>query len=549
MDHELAKQPPNLQAKLFPHQLKSIYNMEQLESTNLVTKPGYFKETKMGIQADATGYGKSLSMIGLILRDRMEWDLDVPFTIDNLIVESKGKIKKHIIHRFEKINISLIMASQSIIHQWENELKKTNLRFTSIISNKCIDDLIISDFDVIIVSPSFYNKIVTIYSKLAWKRFIFDEPGHLRITGMREIIAGFYWFVTATPHTIILQHRNCKGFMRDLFGRLDGYDEEQVSDFIDDITIANDIEFIKSSFFMPTTNHHYWQCYLPLYNVIESFVNSKIKTMIAAGNINGAILALGGEETSNIVELIKHKKLLEIRDIQMKLRQIDNDEVINRFEIRIHNIQEQIKDLDDKFKNMLNETCSICYEKLKHPVLEPTCHNVFCGDCILEWLERKNSCPCCRTEINNKLIYIKTEEESKEDDSMDIDTDEIRTKKMTKLEKIIDIILSNPIGKFIIFSDYDSTFFPIFQVLTEHSIPFVQLCGSVKKREKSIASFKDNINVMFLNSTNNCAGINLENTTDVILYHEMSSATENQIIGRANRIGRTSELNVHHLIY
>ena len=53
--------------------------------------------------------------------------------------------------------------------------------------------------------------------------------------------------------------------------------------------------------------------------------------------------------------------------------------------------------------------------------------------------------------------------------------------------------------------------------------------------------------INFLNSRNNGAGINLQECTDIILYHRMEDSTTTQILGRANRIGRTEELNVHHL--
>ena len=41
-----------------------------------------------------------------------------------------------------------------------------------------------------------------------------------------------------------------------------------------------------------------------------------------------------------------------------------------------------------------------------------------------------------------------------------------------------------------------------------------------------------------LNYINNGAGINLQEATDIILYHEMNEDLSTQIIGRANRIGR-----------
>ena len=56
------------------------------------------------------------------------------------------------------------------------------------------------------------------------------------------------------------------------------------------------------------------------------------------------------------------------------------------------------------------------------------------------------------------------------------------------------------------------------------------------------------IPVLFLNSTFNGAGLNLTESTDIILCHQMTESQETQIIGRANRIGRTEKLNVHHLL-
>ena len=119
---------------------------------------------------------------------------------------------------------------------------------------------------------------------------------------------------------------------------------------------------------------------------------------------------------------------------------------------------------------------------------------------------------------------------------------------MTKDEKIIDIIKNNENGKFLIFSEYDNTFFKICKILNENNIKFVEIKGSIKARENNLEKFKTGkINVIFLNSNYNGAGINLTEATDIILYHEMDSGTQNQILGRANRIGRIQPLSVHHL--
>ena len=86
-------------------------------------------------------------------------------------------------------------------------------------------------------------------------------------------------------------------------------------------------------------------------------------------------------------------------------------------------------------------------------------------------------------------------------------------------------------------------------MLDTNKISFTLVKGSWQTRQGSIDSFKNgDIQVIFLNSKFNAAGINLQESTDIILYHTMDLSTQQQIIGRANRIGRTKPLNVHHIL-
>ena len=70
-----------------------------------------------------------------------------------------------------------------------------------------------------------------------------------------------------------------------------------------------------------------------------------------------------------------------------------------------------------------------------------------------------------------------------------------------------------------------------------------------QQEKKNIRLFKEGkVRVLFLNSNYNGAGINLQESTDIILYHDMNEDMKKQIIGRANRIGRKLQLSVHYLI-
>lgn len=541
----LVTQPENLRKALFNHQLASIYQMEKLEREKIIECQNGIKETRIGVLADKTGYGKTLSIIGLILRNKMEWELEVPFVQETVTTESAGLVCHRQIKRYDKLPTTLILVSPSIISQWEQEFANTNLKVTVVASRQDVDDIEIENCDVIIVTVSMYNNLAMTYSRYVWKRFIFDEPGHVRVTGMKDVHAGFYWFITATPEAITLQHRNCRGsFMKKIIG--DGWSnfEEQFEGMI----LKNDLNFVKASFEMPPTYHHYYKCFNPVLRAISGMVNNNIHNMIAAGDIEGAISALGGKKTKNIIEIVKREKLEEKAKIEADIhiyRHIKKDDKKLKIALKQEEkIKEQLEQLDIRCVSMLKDSCPICREKLNIPVLEPSCQNLFCGECLLTWLQKKQNCPMCRATIDTKdLVYL-----SCEDSSCGSKPDNIEEKYYTPLEKTLDILKMNKTGKFIIFSAYDASFEPICRLLKENKISFALVKGTHKMRKDNIDSFKHgDTQVIFLNSNFNGAGINLQEASDIILYHEMTNSTQNQIIGRANRIGRTKPLRVHHL--
>jgi hypothetical protein len=314
------------------------------------------------------------------------------------------------------------------------------------------------------------------------------------------------------------------------------------------------MSFVKLSFEMPTTNHHYHKCFQPIVNTLDGLVKPDISRMLEAGNIEGVINYLGGSKTDNIVDLVKTKKVYEVKSISkkisdirqsMELEAVSEDtgkEKISNLEMKKEHVERQIRDLEGRFQKMLQGSCIICMNKINKPVLEPSCQNLFCGDCLFEWLKKHDTCPTCRIKINPKnLIYVKSNDSN--------DSNQItKERKKTKLEMIIDIITAKPEGKFLIYSAYDETFKPIYNILKENKISFVMLKGNHNTKQAILNDYKEgDIKVIFLNSNCNSAGLNLQETTDIILYHDMLSSTQTQIIGRAERIGRIGSLNVHHL--
>lgn len=545
MDHiPMIEQPIDMKIDLYPHQLASIYQMEKLEREKCVEDPidSETVETRIGINADITGYGKTLAMIALVFRDKMQWDIEHEYIVEKTTDYSNQHIRKITRQFYNRISTTLVLAGQSIIHQWVKEFAYTSLKVLAITTRKLARETDPTDYDVIIITPTMYNILIEKYPQTAWKRFIYDEPTQVRISGMRSIVSGFIWLVTATPYNISYCHRRCySSFMRNLVG------DRQFEYIQDYIIVKNDEEFIKQSFHMPVTHHHYHDCFSPIYNVVNGLTSKKVRQMIEAGNISGAIQQLGGKETDNIMDLVKKTKLLELREIEFHLKSWQLRGVqarIDEWQIRKEKIEQQLAELESRVKTMLESDCVICHDKLTDPIMEPSCQNVFCGKCILTWLRNKGACPMCRHTIKKSDLTHIVEKTSPNFAEKKIE------QLPTKNEKIIEIIKGKKDGYFIIFSDWDETFRDIREVLTENSIVFSEIKGSHNTREKILKKYNDKkIQVLFLNSRYNGAGINLQGTTDIILYHKMSSGIETQVIGRANRIGRETSLEVHHLLY
>jgi hypothetical protein len=546
-------QPDGMNIKLFPHQLQSVYDMEKLENEKKIKIKDeddreYHIETRMGVLGDIPGYGKSFSVIGLISNDKMEWDesyyLQIPRCVTNGL-----KVIETI--EYKTIDTTLLVANTSIIPQWEEYFGYSDLAIKSITTKKQASDIDPNRYNVIIISPQRFNEFVSRFEEYAWKRLIFDEPTAVHIPKMTTIQAGFYWFITATYNALIQMVYTHRHFLRDMFSCMG-------RDIFHRIIVKNPDDFVKSSFKMPETHFKEYKCINPaIIGVIQNAVEPHILEMINAGDIKGAAEALGctKSDTKNLVEVVKNKKKHILKEAELKIELYKNDskykKELENWIKRREEIQKVISDLEEKFKNCLKGECPICRCDLESPVMTPCCNQIFCGGCVFEWLKKNTTCPLCRSCLRQKdVIYVNEGEESDEKKSI---TQEIKDDSpKSKPDTIVKIIKSNikkENSRFIIFSSYDESFYQIRKALDEAKINCIEIKGTKEVKTKRLSKYKSGEEkVIFLNSHYNGAGINLEMTTDIILYHEMNNDLKTQIIGRANRMGRKYDLSVHTLI-
>ena len=292
-------QPKSFKTNLYPHQLNGISLMEDHEHNkhieldeNQANQYGYSGthmniDTNIGIFADITGYGKTATVIGLLVRDRMEWDTTDQYIHKSYIMHyGEGRILATGNMKYNKIDCNLILVSQTLIKQWENELSATNLRYMVVGTKKHIMSCDPDQYDVIIVSPSMYNGFISHQNgrsqyPYAWKRFIFDEPQCTNISAMKNIMAGFNWFITATPHMMLNKSRNRNSFITNMFHF--GVHRS----IFDALIIKNDDNYVKQSYELPETKHHYYETYQPLCNIVRGIASESVTKMLEADNIAG----------------------------------------------------------------------------------------------------------------------------------------------------------------------------------------------------------------------------------------------------------------------
>lgn len=556
------EQPQPLSIILFPHQLVTVYCMEELERKRKIkhTSSSYFM-TDFGILGDIPGYGKSFSVVSLVLRDKMPWDVSSLYEKPD-ITSVNGFIKHISNTKYKRIRPNLIVVSPTLVEQWKSYfsfLEKGSLSIFEVSTRKhleSLDEKTINDWDVVLCSSIRYNELIDhIGQQYVWKRFIFDEAGSTHIPAMRTVQSGFMWFVTATYDQLLYVQGTSLHFMRRFFNSVN-------QDLLKYFVIRNPIEFVKYSFKMPEALHETHLCLNPrLLNILSSYIDQESNMMISAGDIKGAILRIGGGMTNetNLFELVSKKQKEKLDSANFSLTYWKNKDQTHSFvkkeiaewEGRVNAIEKTMAELKTKYETILEDDCSICYSTINRPLILPCCQNVFCGQCVMKWLDTNKSCPMCRADIKpSELVYI-----SKKEDDGDSKEEKVKecSRPKSKPQTVSDIVSNThdqdgTLKKYLIFSMYDSTFDLIRRELIVRQIDFVEISGSKAIRDAKLKRFKeDKVNIVFLNSRFNGAGINLEMATDIILYHEMPPSIEEQVIGRALRIGRKGNVTVHHL--
>jgi len=239
----------------------------------------------------------------------------------------------------------------------------------------------------------------------------------------------------------------------------------------------------------------------------------------------------------------KHYTYIESLEIENN----DKTERLLKISNKILDLENSITHVLDRVNIDKNNNCPICCDTLSKPIASVVCcHRLFCMNCITGYFNSKSNkigeCPFCRSKIGFEGITIM-------EDISNIN-ENVKNNLLSKQDLFIKLIVENNKKKWLVFSEFDATFNTLLDKLSNNGISFSKICGTASHIDNIINNFNNGtINVLLLNAVNFGMGINLEMATDVLIYHKLSFEIEKQVIGRAQRPGRTETLNVHFLCH
>lgn len=509
-----------------------------------------------------------------------------------------------------QVNACLFIIPHPLMSQWESYIQEDTTLRARFIKKKldaCAEDFMTSldHYDAVFVSSTMYSTLRVAHPvhTIMWKRVFVDEADSIVLTNTADEINGlFYWFISAswmnlvfangtyfnmssvynplpdTPADVVtrvnalmagpnylslpgVHHNNLPRRMCGYMTRDGVYGMAPVNYQSSRLIIHACPDFIKSSFTPPTIINENILCLTPHnIQVLNNHISPDMLERLNAGDISGALDMLGmtshsGDSVVKAVtenlekDLSNAKKTYEYKQSIEYSSPAAKEKALEVCVTKIASIESRISAIRERIRNATEMNCPICYNDISGAAVVPCCQQVFCFGCLCQSLQRAASCPLCRTRIEN-IKDIQVLRDDAPENSVELTIETPKPTLLTKRDALLQYVTEHKDARILMFSSYDASFGALEDVLRRTDISFATLSGSQARINKLLKDFKDGkYTLLFLNARNMGAGLNIECASHVILYHKMNAELQNQIVGRAVRLGRSADLTVVHLLH
>ena len=428
------------------------------------------------------------------------------------------------------------------------------------------------------------------YAKQTW--FITSSINNITYPKGKRV-----WDYDTSKYKVISTGIGGSGFLKEMirhcFARFSSW-STKVSDYRPFFTIVrNNLNYVDFSMKIPEPIVEYIQCLTPPHLLaISSAIDSEALKALNAGDMEKAIAILGCNTASeeDLVEQVTHKLIKQRDSIENKIldkesalvdSQMELTLILEQLELVDSNIDEElytdlkenkskvkshiksimssidnftgqkvslngkIKGITDRVSNVNEKDCPVCKMPVEGPCITSCCNNVFCLECLTMAVStsKNKECPLCRAKVDMNNLNIIVNDSSDKDKVID---DDVLPTKMNKLLELV----NDKTKRFMVFSEFDGGLSKIEKLFRDNEIRYSGIKGTSNTITKIIDEFRDKkFNVLLLNAKYFGAGLNLQFTDEIVIFHRMSKDLEKQVIGRAQRLGRQNPLNINYLCY
>ncbi len=211
----------------------------------------------------------------------------------------------------------------------------------------------------------------------------------------------------------------------------------------------------------------------------------------------------------------------------------DRQEARERHETRMAELESKIEAIKSRVKD--SDACVICYDEPEAKTLTRCCQNLYCLKCISTWLSSRASCPMCKVSLRQDDLFVIQAEgtAAADDDTMGgasttaVAPDQVseRNDKLANVRMLLRQLPED--ARVLVFSGFEATFDRVGGVLAEEGIHREILSGNGPQIQATLGRYKSgSTKVLLMNSRFYGAGLNLPETTHIIMLHKLGSEAE-----------------------
>lgn len=494
---------PAITTHLYPHQNTLIHGMHEYRHrmTQGLKIDNDEIKAKIGIIADPSGSGKTLSILGYLASDTHTCPSFELTQYSSPYFYSQKK-------RHEQISTNLIIVPSNLLGHWEDEIKKhTTLSYIAIDTRGKLKDGItqkILSSTFVLTTNKCYRHVqeYSVKHNITWNNICMDEPLFIQLKSSDPLLQfQFLWLISYQWTSLLFRNSIKKSQL--LFLQEPLHSDLEVM-LLDNTT--EDVHIFPSQYIKQyLTHNHPERGYLIIRNI-----NDHIRTSIPVPDINHSIIHC--KATTTLQSL---SSIYLARNNQLRSSNIPH--LFQALGIESSTQENYIANHEEKHdiitRKIQENECGICFDPCVYPTIIKCCFHVYCAKCILQNTLIQFKCPTCRTTLDTtKMTCLSSFGETV-----------LRSKKEACLE------IMNAYDKCIVYISLEKIYYDLLNDMRSLGIN-AELVTSVSLR-KSIKNFREgNTDVLFVSKVELIRGLSMPSVSCLLFYHEQPVFEQKQAL-------------------